>query len=133
MLEEIKAPILTELQEVEDEFRMLVKSNVPIINDIINHIAIYKGKRLRPILLLLCSGLTGGVSKDSIKAAAMVELLHTATLVHDDVIDGSDLRRGGPSVNSIWGTNQESGSDNHDVHDDQMDLRGRINSIAEWI
>ncbi len=103
MLEEIKAPILTELQEVEDEFRMLVKSNVSIINDIIDHIAIYKGKRLRPILLLLCSGLTGGVSRDSIKAAAMVELLHTATLVHDDVIDGSDLRRGGPSVNSIWG------------------------------
>jgi octaprenyl-diphosphate synthase len=103
MLGEIKVPVLRELEAVEDEFRALVKSNVPIINDVINHIAVYKGKRLRPILLLLCSGLTGGISRDSIKAAAMVELLHTATLVHDDVIDGSDLRRGGPSVNAAWG------------------------------
>lgn len=103
MLEEIAAPITTELHETEREFRTLVKSNVPIINDIIDHVAVYKGKRLRPILLLLCSGMTGGISKDSIRAAAVVELLHTATLIHDDVIDVSGLRRGGPSVNAIWG------------------------------
>jgi octaprenyl-diphosphate synthase len=103
MLGEIKAPVLRELEAVEAEFRTLVKSDVPIINDVIDHIAVFKGKRLRPILLLLCSGMTGGISEDSIKAAAMVELLHTATLVHDDVIDGSDLRRGGPSVNAVWG------------------------------
>jgi octaprenyl-diphosphate synthase len=74
-----------------------------LINDIVHHIAVYKGKRLRPILLLLCSGMTGGVSRDSVRAAAVVELLHTATLIHDDVIDVSDLRRGGPSVNAVWG------------------------------
>lgn len=103
MLDTIVSPIESELEEVEAEFRSLVQSNVPIINDIINHIAVYKGKRLRPILLLLCSGMTGGITRDSIRSAAMVELLHTATLIHDDVVDESDLRRGGESVNAVWG------------------------------
>ncbi len=103
MLDEIKAPIATELEEAEAEFRSLVRSKVPLINDIIDHVAIHKGKRLRPILLLLCSGAAGGISSDSIRAAAMVELLHTATLIHDDVIDESAMRRGGPSINSLWG------------------------------
>ncbi|UCF04089.1 MAG: polyprenyl synthetase family protein [bacterium] len=103
ILDEITSPVSAELREMEREFRLLVQSNVPIINNIINHIAVYKGKRLRPILLLLCSGMTGEITDDSIKAAAMVELLHTATLVHDDVIDESDMRRGGLSVNAAWG------------------------------
>ena len=102
ILNEIRRPILRELERVETEFQVLLKSNITLIDKIISHITTYKGKRLRPILLLLCSGLNGEITGHSIKAATIVELLHTATLIHDDVVDESDLRRGGPSVNSIW-------------------------------
>lgn len=102
ILEEIRKPIEVELNHVEIEFQRSLKSNVHLIDKIVNHIVAYKGKRLRPIFLLLCSGMAGGITKHSIKVASIVELLHTATLVHDDVVDEADLRRGGPSVNSIW-------------------------------
>lgn len=102
ILNEISKPILPQLEKVELEFKQILKSNVNLINKIVTHITTYKGKRLRPILLLLCSGLKGGITEYSIKAATIVELLHTATLIHDDVIDESELRRGGPSLNSIW-------------------------------
>lgn len=101
-LEEIRKPILDDLEKVENEFLTLLQSDIPLIDDVITHISKFKGKRLRPILLLLCSGLQGGVTEYSIKAATIVELLHTATLVHDDVVDKSEMRRGGPTVNSIW-------------------------------
>lgn len=103
MLDDIQAPIRTELQDVEGEIRALVSSDIPIINDIVDHVVLHKGKRLRPLLVLLSSGMTGGITDVSIKAAAMVELLHSATLIHDDVIDVSDRRRGAPSVNALWG------------------------------
>lgn len=103
MLDEIRIPIAKELEEVERELRMLVVSDVPIVNDIVEHVVLHGGKRLRPILTLFSSGMTGGITDLSIKSAAMVELLHSATLIHDDVIDVSDLRRGAPSVNAIWG------------------------------
>ncbi|HUV35334.1 MAG TPA: polyprenyl synthetase family protein [Patescibacteria group bacterium] len=103
MIEEITAPIETELRDVEDEIRTLVTSDIPIINDIVGHVALHRGKRLRPMLVLLSSGMTGGITDISIKTSAMVELLHSATLIHDDVIDVSDLRRGAPSVNVVWG------------------------------
>ena len=102
ILNEIRRPISRELKGVEAEFQIMLKSNIILIKKIITHITTYKGKRLRPILLLLCSGLKGEITDDSIKAATIVELLHTATLIHDDVVDESELRRGGPSVNSIW-------------------------------
>ncbi len=102
ILEEIRKPIEEELKHVEIEFQRSLKSNVGLIDQIVQHIACYKGKRLRPIFLLLCSGMMGGITRVSIKAASIVELLHTATLVHDDVVDEADIRRGGPSVNSIW-------------------------------
>jgi len=102
ILDEIRWPIREELEKVESEFQELLKSNVNLLDKIITHITTYKGKRLRPILLLLCSGLRGEITNSSIKAATIVELLHTATLIHDDVVDESELRRGGPSVNSMW-------------------------------
>jgi octaprenyl-diphosphate synthase len=102
ILEEICVPIEEHLERVEDEFLRMLESDVELIDKIVAHITAYKGKRLRPILLLLCSGLKGQIKANSIKAATIVELLHTATLIHDDVVDGSDLRRGGPSVNSLW-------------------------------
>ncbi len=102
ILEEIRQPIESYLQKVENEFRNMLRSDVELIDKVVAHIVSYKGKRLRPILLLLSSGLKGEITEQSIQAATIVELLHTATLIHDDVVDGSELRRGGPSVNSIW-------------------------------
>jgi len=102
VLEEICLPIKEELRQLEGKFKKIIKSDVQLIKDIFTYIVSSKGKRLRPILLLLCSGLNGKPTKKSIEAALLVELLHTATLIHDDVVDNSHLRRGNPSINSIW-------------------------------
>lgn len=102
MLNIIRKPIEQELNELESRFRSIIKTDVKLINDIFNHIIATKGKRLRPMLLLLCSNLQGKPTEKAIEAATIVELLHTATLIHDDVVDNSDMRRGLPSINSIW-------------------------------
>lgn len=104
-LKEIYEPIKEDLAAYEVEFRKLLKSNVFIIDKVVQYIIANKGKRLRPILVILTSKMHNGkVPLDSrnLKAAAIMELLHTATLVHDDVVDGSHQRRGMPSINSIW-------------------------------
>ncbi len=103
-LKEICEPIKEDLFAYEKEFRNLLKSNVYLIDKVIQYIVANKGKRLRPILVILSSKLHNGMKLDSrnLKAAAIMELLHTATLIHDDVIDSSHQRRGVPSINSIW-------------------------------
>jgi len=102
VLEKICLPIEKELKELETIFSSVVKTDVKLIKDIFSYVVSIKGKRLRPILLLLCSGLKGKPTDKSIQTAIIVELLHSATLIHDDVVDNSHLRRGNPSVNSIW-------------------------------
>jgi octaprenyl-diphosphate synthase len=103
-LKEIYSPIKADLAAYEVEFRKLLKSNVFIIDKVVQYIIANKGKRLRPMLVILTSRLHNGKTLDSrnLKAAAIMELFHTATLVHDDVVDGSHQRRGMPSINSIW-------------------------------
>ncbi len=103
-LDEICAPIKDDLQAWESEYRKLLKSNVFLIDRVVRYLIANKGKRLRPILVLLTSRMHNGATRDArnLKAAAIMELFHTATLVHDDVIDGSHRRRGAPSVNAIW-------------------------------
>ncbi len=102
MLQKICLPIKKELQELESKFSSIIDTDVKLIKDIFSYLVSAKGKRLRPILLLLSSGLLGKPTKKSIDAAIVIELLHSATLIHDDVVDNSHLRRGNPSVNSIW-------------------------------
>jgi len=107
-LDEICQPIQKDLKAYEQEFKTLLKSNVFLIDKVVQYVISKKGKRLRPILVILTSRLHENNSNGQVlesrnlKAAAIMELLHTATLVHDDVVDGSDQRRGMPSVNSIW-------------------------------
>lgn len=103
MLEKICFPINNELNELENKFKSIIETDVGLIKEIFTYIVSNKGKRLRPILLFLISGLTGKPTQKSIEAAIIVELLHTATLIHDDVVDNSFLRRGNPSINSLWG------------------------------
>jgi octaprenyl-diphosphate synthase len=103
-LKEIYRPIKDDLSAYEIEFKKLLKSHVFIIDKVVQYIIAHKGKRLRPILVILTSRLHNGQTLDArnLKAAAIMELFHTATLIHDDVVDGSHQRRGVPSINSIW-------------------------------
>jgi octaprenyl-diphosphate synthase len=99
-LYELVAP---ELVQVEEELRQYTHSSVRTISEIGEYILKGGGKRIRPMLLLLTSRMVGEITPGSIRLAAVVELIHNATLVHDDIIDGADTRRGRPSANSAWG------------------------------
>jgi octaprenyl-diphosphate synthase len=103
-LEQILDLIRVELAEVEDEFTRQLNSNVHIVDHIGQYVRAGGGKRLRPALLLLTAKLFNRpVSPAVIRVATVVEFIHTATLVHDDIIDGAETRRGRPSVNHLWG------------------------------
>jgi octaprenyl-diphosphate synthase len=95
--------VAPELAQVENELRRFTRSNVSTISDIGEYVLDGGGKRIRPMLLLLTSKMLGKVSPGSIRLGAVVELIHNATLVHDDIIDAADTRRGRPSANSTWG------------------------------
>lgn len=102
-VEEIKAPIAKELMDFEDFFLESMRSNVPLLDKVIHYIAKRKGKQIRPMFVFLVARMLGGQGeKKTFSAAALVELLHTATLVHDDVVDDANERRGFFSVNALW-------------------------------
>ena len=92
-----------DLQAVEREIRHELDSPVPLIQEMGGYIAEAGGKRLRPMLLLLAARLAGAQGPRCVRLACVVELLHTATLIHDDVVDQAPLRRGRPSLNAQWG------------------------------
>ncbi len=101
-LKEISRPIEHHLEEFNDYLKGIMNSNVSLLNLIIRYMTKKRGKQLRPILVFLAAELCGGVTKRTYTGAAMVELLHNATLVHDDVVDESTVRRGIASINSAW-------------------------------
>jgi octaprenyl-diphosphate synthase len=100
---EIYALVASDLERVEDELRLYANSPVGPIADIGRYLIDAGGKRVRPALLLLTARMLGEVADSTVRLAAVVELIHNATLVHDDVIDASDTRRGRPSANANWG------------------------------
>jgi octaprenyl-diphosphate synthase len=100
---EIFELVRSDLQQVEEEFCRQIVSTVSPITEIGQYLQVSGGKRLRPALVLLASKLCGYEGPSAIKLGAVVELIHTATLVHDDIIDEADIRRGRPSTNSRWG------------------------------
>jgi octaprenyl-diphosphate synthase len=101
-LDTIKQPIADELDIFEERFRESMRSHVPLLDKITWYIVQRKGKQVRPMLVLLSARLFGPISEASYIAASLVELLHTATLVHDDVVDDSNERRGFFSINALW-------------------------------
>jgi octaprenyl-diphosphate synthase len=101
-LDTIKQPVSADLDVFEQRFRESMKSSVPLLDKIMWYIVQRKGKQIRPMLVMLSAKLFGPVNDASHVAASMVELLHTATLVHDDVVDDSNERRGFFSVNALW-------------------------------
>lgn len=101
-LKDIQRPIAQELVLFEDKFKASMKSSVPLLDRITHYIVKRKGKQMRPMFVFFSSGLCGGITEESYRGAALVELLHTATLVHDDVVDNANQRRGFFSVNALW-------------------------------
>jgi octaprenyl-diphosphate synthase len=90
------------LNSFQHYFENALKSHVFLINQVMKYVIAQKGKKMRPMLLLLSAKLSGDCTEQTYSAATLVEVLHTATLVHDDVVDEAETRRGLPSINSIW-------------------------------
>lgn len=101
-LDEIKKPIEKELEEFETHFRQSMRSPVPLLDKITFYIVRRKGKQVRPMFVFLCAKAVAEICEPTFIAASLVELLHTATLVHDDVVDDSLQRRSFFSINALW-------------------------------
>lgn len=101
-LNDIKAPIANEMEEFEKKFRSSMKSHVLLLDKIMSYIVKRKGKQMRPMFVFLSAGACGQINEATYRGASLIELLHTATLVHDDVVDDSQYRRGFFSINALW-------------------------------
>ncbi|MFQ3575064.1 MAG: polyprenyl synthetase family protein [Cytophagales bacterium] len=101
-VEEIQKPIANEMMLFEDKFKASMKSDVFLLDKITNYIVKRKGKQIRPMFVFLFAKMLGNVEDKTFRGAILIELLHTATLVHDDVVDESDYRRGFFSLNALW-------------------------------
>lgn len=101
-LPQIKKSLSNELKAFNKVFKQSVKSNVPLLDVIMRYILKSKGKQLRPLFVLLSADLLGEINDSTYRAATLIELMHTATLVHDDVVDDSFQRRGRFSINYLW-------------------------------
>jgi octaprenyl-diphosphate synthase len=101
-LKEIQASVAEHIGIFEGKFRASMKSSVPLLDKIMHYILKRKGKQMRPLFVFLAASVTGGIKESTYRAASLIELLHTATLVHDDVVDDSNLRRGFFSINALW-------------------------------
>ena len=101
-VEEIKRPVEFELNKFESHFENALRSNVPLLDKVTHYIVKRKGKQMRPLFVFLCAKMLGEINETTYNGASLVELLHTATLVHDDVVDDANERRGFFSVNALW-------------------------------
>lgn len=101
-LTDIKAPIAHEMKEFDKRFKSTLRSNTPVVDRVMNYMVRRKGKQLRPILVFLTAKMLGEIQDRTYIGASLIELMHTATLVHDDVVDDADMRRGFFSINALW-------------------------------
>lgn len=101
-LSEIKAPIKDHIEKFEKYFNNSINTPVPLLNKIMKYIIKRKGKQMRPMFVFFSADISGGINDKTYRAATLVELLHTATLIHDDVVDDSNIRRGFFSINALW-------------------------------
>ena len=102
LLNEIKAPVEDHIREFEKKFRDSMRSKVPLLDRITAYLVKRKGKQIRPLFVFLTAKTHGQVNDSTYRAASLIELLHTATLIHDDVVDDSNERRGFFSLNALW-------------------------------
>lgn len=104
-LRELYSDIRPDLDEIEEKLKLFSSSTNPLISEISSYLFKKSGKRIRPALLVLCSRLLGYTGDEHILMSALVEAIHTASLIHDDIIDHSNMRRGIPTVHAKWGPN----------------------------
>jgi octaprenyl-diphosphate synthase len=102
VIQKIKAPIESEMEQFQPFFRDYLKSKDTFLNLILAYVLKQKGKQMRPMLVFLCAKLHGNVNEHTYHAASLIELMHTASLIHDDVVDDSNMRRGFFSINALW-------------------------------
>ena len=102
IVEKIKAPVAAEMKLFEEKFKASMKSDVALLDKITNYIVKRKGKQMRPLFVFLSAKACGEINEATFTAASLIELLHTATLVHDDVVDDANERRGFFSINALW-------------------------------
>lgn len=100
--DQIKAPIVQEMEAFERKFRSSMSTKVMLLDKIMDYIVRRKGKQMRPMFVFLSAGVSGGINESTYHGASLIELLHTATLVHDDVVDDAAYRRGFFSINALW-------------------------------
>lgn len=101
-LKEIQKPIASELVSFEAKFKQSMQSSVPLLDIITQYLYKQKGKQMRPMFVFFSAGLCGEINDSTYRGASLVELLHTASLVHDDVVDDANERRGFFSINALW-------------------------------
>lgn len=101
-VDEIKKPVNHHMEAFAEKFKDAMKSSVPLLDKITNYIIKRKGKQIRPMFVFLTAQVNGEINESTHRAAALIELLHTASLVHDDVVDDSNERRGFFSLNALW-------------------------------
>src|SRR6202008_3666873 len=101
-INEIKKPIAADIDAFEERFKTSMQSSVPLLDRITHYIVKRKGKQIRPMFVFFSASICGGINESTHRGAALVELLHTASLVHDDVVDDSYQRRGFFSINALW-------------------------------
>jgi octaprenyl-diphosphate synthase len=101
-LEDIKAPVAKEMGEFEHKFRSSMHTRVLLLDKIMTYIVKRKGKQMRPMFVFLSAGTCGKITESTFRGASLIELVHTASLVHDDVVDSANYRRGFFSVNALW-------------------------------
>ena len=102
ILKEITKPIKNDLAKFQIEFKSALRSDVKLINTVSKYIIQRRGKRFRPILTILSAHICGKPTENTYRAASVMELLHIATLIHDDIVDDAEYRRGWPSLNRVW-------------------------------
>ena len=102
LLSEMVAPIDKEYKKFDKYFTDSMLTDVKLINSVVRYVAKRKGKRFRPRLCLLSAKLCGEINENTYRASALIEMIHVATLIHDDIVDEADMRRGWPSVGRVW-------------------------------
>ncbi|TCD48417.1 polyprenyl synthetase family protein [Chlorobium sp. N1] len=101
-INDVTASVADELELFRKRYRELLRRQNTLVDKVTRYVLRQQGKQIRPAMVLLSAAVSGGVTESSYRAAIMVELLHSATLIHDDVVDGAEMRRGLPSINAVW-------------------------------
>lgn len=101
-IKDVTASVSDELRVFQEKYRTVLHAQNTLVDKVTRYVLKQQGKQIRPLLVMLSAKVAGGVHEASYRAAIMVELLHSATLIHDDVVDGAEMRRGIPSINALW-------------------------------